>query len=93
MTTSLVALLRDHQTIASEHGTNDVVQGSVKIYLTTGETITGQVDWIAEEGDLFSLSRIWRVKSRQDIGWDIADVPQYIVTASVVKIHAYQAGA
>lgn len=86
---SLTSLLREFCEV-SDLDSTDLVQGSVEVHLTDGTTLIGLVDWVAEDAQIFSLTRIYR---GGDARWESGDTPQHIVTAYVTRIFYHEAGA
>lgn len=81
----LTPVLLDAMDVA-RGGAADPIQGSVRIRTIDGQWITGQICWVSDDGQLFSILRLDNFDQR-------AETPRHLVTAHVIEVHFHQAGA
>lgn len=83
----LADFLRD--TITND---DDPIQGSVTVHLADGSTLTGRVVEVTEDGAAIWIERLIP-RANPNAAPALADAPQLVVTAYIVRTYHHRAGA
>lgn len=87
----LAFFLKEALSTASE---KDPVQGSVNVTFVNGRHITGQITWVSEDAQAFSVVRLTHPRTERGARvFDLTDCPRHYATAHVVEIYYNEAGA